>query len=299
VNFLTQQQELAAQLGLDVADTDTLVLLKRWLNTSQQMVTQAAEWPFMRSSTPLILQTVADISTGTVSTTASSATVTFSSGPAVSVTDRYLKTSSSNDWYRITAHTAAATSATISPAAINALTAGTYTIRKFYYALDATVDRVLQIRQPTTPLQLQEMDKESFDKLNPSPSEVGTPRLYVMAGKNASDIWQLILFPTPNAVINMWVDYLKAATDLSADSDTSIIPAKWHTSVMLEGAKWQGYTFGDDSRADAARSNFFNGIDEMKKELMPSRNTAHVLGSVDSAGDIFPFPLPDNYGRGA
>lgn len=297
MNFLTQQQEVAAQLGLDQTATATATLLKRWLNTSQQMIIQAEEWPFLRGSVPLVVQTVVDITTGTITTTAASATITFSSAPAASVTGYYIQTSSSLDWYRITAHTGGATTATISPAAIYAVTAGTYKVRKFYYALDTTVDRVLQIRQPVTPYQLEEKDKETFDKLKPNPQEVGTPLMYCMAGKNSSDIWQFILWPTPSVVENLQVDYLVAATDLSADADLSVIPAKWHTSVMIEGAKWQGYNFLDDTRADSARQNFYNGIESMKQELLPSRSLSRVMRPIDMQEPLYPFPLPYNYGR--
>jgi hypothetical protein len=296
MDFQTQQSELAAQLGLDVSDTDTLTLLKRWLNTSQQMICQAAEWPFLRNSTPLIVQTVADITTGTIATTASGATITFSSAPASSVTGYYVQTSSSKDWYRITAHTGGATTATISPSAIYAVTAGTYIVRKFYYALDSTVDRVLQIRQSITPFQLEEKDKEGFDQMNANPQDIGTPLVFVMAGKNSSDIWQFILWPTPNAVVNLYVEYLKAPVDLSANSDVSIIPAKWHTSVMLDGAKWQGYMFNDDTRMDAARQTFYQGLEQMKQELMPSRSESRTLRPIDLQQPLFPFPLPQEYG---
>lgn len=296
MQFSTQQAEVAAQLGLSTSDTDTVTLVKRWLNTAQQTIIQAAEWPFLRSSSPLIVQTETDITTGTITTTANSATITFSSGPAASVTGYYIQTSSSLDWYRITAHTAAATTATISPVAIYSLTAGTYKVRKFYYATSSAVDRVLQIKQSVTPFQLEEKDKESFDKLKPNPTDVGTPLIYVMAGKNSSDVWQFILWPTPMAVINLYIDYLSVATDLSADADTSIIPAKWHTSVMIQGAIWQGYNFLDDTRAASARNDFFNGIEAMKVEMLPSRSNSRVMRPIDYQQPLFPFPLPDQYG---
>ncbi len=298
MNFLTQQQELAAQLGLAQTDSDTATLLKRWLNTSQQTIIQAAEWPFLRGSTPLIVQTVADVTTGTLTTVANNATITFTTGPTNSVAGYYVQTSSSKDWYRITAHTAAATTATISPAAIYSGSALTFIVRKFYYSVGiATVDRILQIHQAITPYQLREMDKEAFDKTMPNPSDIGTPLVYVMAGKDTSDYWQFVLWPSPNNVSNLSIDYLAAAVDLSGDSDTSIIPAKWHTSVMLEGAKWQGFTFLDDSRTEATRANFFNGIEAMKQEMMPSRSLSRIMRPSDQADPLFPFPLPAEYGQ--
>lgn len=296
MQFSVQQAEVAAQLGLSTSDSDTVTLIKRWLNTSQQTIIQAAEWPFLRSSSPLIVQTEVDITTGTITTVAGNATITFSSAPAASVTGYYIQTSSSLDWYRITAHTGGQTSATISPAAIYALTAGTYRVRRFYYATSTAVDRVLQIKQSVTPFQLEEKDKEGFDKMKPSPADVGTPLVYVMAGKNTSDIWQFILWPSPMAVINLYIDYLAVATDLSADADVSIIPAKWHTSVMIQGAIWQGYNFLDDTRAQSSRADFFNGIEAMRLEMLPSRSNSRSLRAVDMQEPLFPFPLPDQYG---
>src|SRR5690349_16479383 len=97
--FLTLQQELAAQCGLDQTVSAQATLLKRWLNNSQQMILRSEEWPFLRSPTPLVVQTVADYTTGTVATTAGSTTITFSSAPSTSKTDFYLQTSDSKDWY--------------------------------------------------------------------------------------------------------------------------------------------------------------------------------------------------------
>src|SRR6266850_5038998 len=143
MNFLVSQQEVGAQLGLDNTVSSQNTLIERWLNTAQQMICEAFNWPFLRASTPLIFKTVPDYITGTVTTVAASTTVTFSATITDSKAGQYLQTSSSNDWYKITAHTAGSATATVDPAIINAGAALTYTIRKFHYSMDATVDRVL------------------------------------------------------------------------------------------------------------------------------------------------------------
>lgn len=294
--FLVQQQELAAQMGLDPTNTNVATLLKRWLNTSQRMILGAFDWPFLRSSNPLEIQTVADLTTGTISTTAGSTTITFSSAPAVSVAGRFVQTSSSNDWYRIASHTALSTSATLATAAIYNLTAGTYTVRKIYYSTSSAVDRILQIRQSITPYQLEEYTPERFNAVFPNPTATGNPLMYMISGKDSSDLWQFMVWPTPNTVINLYVDYLQIVTDLSADADISIIPVKWHTSVMLEGAKMMGYMFLDDARYDEAKMNFGQMLEDMKKNMMPGLKLQRSLRSVESFPILneFPFPL-NNY----
>lgn len=296
MNFLTQQQELGAQVGLDPTVSADAILLKRWLNTSQQLILQHRDWPFLRSPTPLMVQTVTDYTTGTVATVEGSTTITFSAGPAVSMAGRYIRFSSSRDWYRITAHTAAATTATLEVAAIYTDATATFTIRKFHYSVgSSTVDRILSIKQTVSPQVLVEVSKEKFDSMQPDPETTGTPRVYVMAGKDSSDYWQFVLWPTPDEVINLQIEFLKAALDLSADADVSIIPSKWHVSAMLQGAKAQAFDFMDDTRAPGAWKLFNDMLNEMEKGYEPSKAKMRILGSVDDQRVSRFLPFPDGY----
>src|SRR4029077_7991020 len=164
--FLALQQNLAAQVGLDSTITSNITLLKRWLNKSQQRILRAFEWPFNRASTPLVVQTVVDYTSGTVATNGTT-TVTFSAVIANSKAGQYLQTSSSLDWYKITTNTAGTNTATLEIAALYTATAATYTIRKFYYSTNSSVDRIIQINQSIMPYQLTESSPEYFQSFNP------------------------------------------------------------------------------------------------------------------------------------
>lgn len=293
--FLTMQQEVAAQLGLDNTITTDNTLVERWINIAQEMVLQAYDWPFAMASLPLIIQTVPDYTTGTVTTTADSSTVTFSATIAASKTGQYLRTSSSDDWYEITAHTAGTDTATISPAAISNGSAVTYTIRKMHYATSSSVDRILSIRQTITPYQLKEATITQFHLFDPDPDSTGTPTVYFMLGRNSSKVWQFGLYPIPDSVINLYVEYLPIATDLSDDNDVSIIPAKWHTSVLLSGALWKGADFIGDSRAPRYRDEFILGIEQMKRQNSPSKQNHRVMFPSDISVPTTAINLPDNY----
>lgn len=297
MNFLTQKQELAAQTGLDQTDSDDNTLLGRWLNTSGRMIAGAADWPFLRAATPLIIQTVPDVTTGTVSVTDGQTSATLSSAPSVSVTNRYIQFASSNDWFRITAHTAATTGLTIDPVAIDTNSSAEYIIRKFFYSTSATVDRILSINQNITPFQLNEMTRDQFLDMKPNSSTVGSPRIYMMAGLDSSGVIQFVLYPTPDAEINLSVENLPEITDLSADSDVSIIPPKWHTTTMIEGAKWQAFDFLDDTRSDASKRLFNAMLDDMKRNLLPSKTLHRRFRPVEALSFRDEFPLPENFPR--
>ncbi len=307
--FLTLQQELAAQCGLDQTVSNQATLLKRWINNAQQVILRAYEWPFLRSPTPLVIQTVPDITAGTVATTAGSTSITFSTAPVdsggnnVSVSGRFIQTSSSKDFYKITAHTSGTTAATIEIAAITTATAATYTVRKQYYSTSTNVDRIIQIFQDVLPYQLIETTPEYFQSFNPGFLASGTPRLYCMAGVDSGSgagVPQFRLWPNPDAIINLRIDYFTVATDMSADADVSVIPAKWHTTTLLEGACLQAFKFMDDSRY-AGSVNLFNTlIEEMKTEYENSLHRHRVMTSADNqpvGGNLGYMPLPFNYPR--
>lgn len=300
--FLALQQDLAAQVGLDQTISSNATLLKRWINKAQQKILRAFEWPFNRNPTPLVIQTVSDITTGTVSTTIGNTTITFSSAPTVSIANRYIQTSSSNDWYRITAHTANVTTATIEIGALATASAATYTVRKVYYSTDSTVDRIIQVTQTVLPYQLIETSTEYFQSFNPGFLASGTPRIYMPDGVDSSGFPQFKLWPNPDAAINLSVYYLKTAVDMSADADVSVIPAKWHTSVLLSGAQIEAFQFLDDTKMVTSKADFLEGLEEMKTEYETALHRHRVMTAADNqpvGGNLGYMPLPFNYPRGS
>ncbi len=300
--FLTLQQELGAQCGLDQTVSSQATLLKRWLNNAQQVVLRSFEWPFLRSPTPLVIQTVTDYATGTVATIAGSTSITFSATIAASKAGQYIQFVDSKDWYKITAHTAGTAAGTLEIAAINTNTVATYTIRKLYYSTSTSVDRIIQVFQDVLPYQLQETTPEYFQSFNPGFLSSGTPRIYCMAGVDSTGAPQFKLWPNPDAVINLRIEYFTVATDLSADADVSVIPAKWHTTVLIEGAKAQAFSFLDDSRYANSVTLFKDMIEEMKQEYEIGLHRHRVMTASDNqpvGGNLGYMPLPGNYPRGS
>lgn len=120
------------------------------------------------------------------------------------------------------------------------------------------------------------------------------------SGLDSSGYPQFRVWPNPDAAINLYVDYLKVWTDMSADSDTCVIPDKWSTTVLLDGAKTYAFEFLDDSQQDFEENNFRAGIEEMKTEYETSLHRHRVMTASDNqpvGGSMGYLPLPFNYPR--
>lgn len=300
MTFLTLQQELAAQCGLDQTISSQATLLKRWLNNAQQIIWRAFEWPFARSPIALPIQTVLDYTSGTVATTAGTTTITFNAIIAISRARYYIQFSDSKDWYRISTHTAGSNIAVLQVGAIYTNTAATFTIRKLDYSTDSTVDRIIQVTQDVLPYQLIETSPEYFQSFNPGFLSSGTPRIYMPNGIDGNGIVQFRIWPNPDAVVNLNVYYFQVATDMVLDADVSLIPAKWATTVLLEYAKAQAFSFLDDTRYGISVQLFNAMIEEMKTEYEIGLHRHRVMTAADNqpvGGNLGYMPLPFNYPR--
>jgi hypothetical protein len=298
MDFLTQQKELGQFAGLDYTVTEEATLLKRWINTAQQNVAREYDWPFLRASTPLVVKTVADYTTGTCTTTAGSQSITFSGTITPSKADQYIRTASSGDWYRISSHSALSSSATLVESAIYDATAVAFTIRKFYYSAysaSVPVDRILSIRQSISPAKLQEVSKEQFDELEPDPDATGTPRVFMVAGFDDTKVPQFVLWPTPDAVIHLYVEYLQQLVDLSADADVSIIPEKFHRSVLMTAAQIEACKALNDDRVGDMVKLFDYEMTKMKGQYEISKSRIRRIRTIDQGEGRSLVPFPSTY----
>jgi hypothetical protein len=156
----------------------------------------------------------------------------------------------------------------------------------------------MEIKQFVTPYKLNEITKEMFDSMQPIMNTTGNPTNFMMLGKDSSDVWQIGLWPNPSSVINLHVEYMQMISDLSGDNDVSVIPSKWHSTVMIEGAKMYGFDFLDDTRSTDAKTMFYRLLEGMKEENAPSKSLTRRLRSIDQAPYLSEFPYPSNYPYG-
>ena len=298
MDFITLQREVANQLKLNLDDSDVATLIKRWINQTYQDVSGRDDWPWLRKHA--LLQTVTEITTGTVSINSADTTATFSSAPTVSTAGYFIQFAGTDDWYEVTAHTASATTATITPSygpSTNA-SAVTYTLRKVYYSLGSTVDRILGIRQSRTPAKLKGIDVRTFDTFLPDPAATGNPTIFYDFGLDSSGNHRVVFYPTPSAVINMTIRHMEEITELSANGDTPNIPPKFRYSLVW-GSLHKGFAYlGDEGKTKSMFLFYEDAVKIMKSKIPINQDIHHVMRRFDDlpAGGLPFVPFPPEYG---
>lgn len=294
--FVNIQAMVAERLGLDLSVTDQATKVKRWINTFQQTLSAWQDWSWLEDRT--VLEGVVDITTGTLTATTNSTTITFTSAPSASVAGYYIQTSNSNDWYKISAHTAAATTATLETQYTRTGGAGlVYTLRKVSYSMPSTVDRILSVRQFISPGVLAGTLTRSFDSKFPDVDATGTPHCYYLFGRDSDGNWLFTPYPIPSERLLFEIRSFKKATDLSADADISIVPVKWH-QILVEGACLLGAPFvGDTQILKDSKSMVADMLSAMNEEDGQGRDLSSQRRSIDDDFGGIPEPsLPPEYG---
>lgn len=301
MDYTTLQTRVAQEAGMDLTQDSSIV--GAWVNGAYQHISGVFNWPWLIKTGTI--QTVADITTGTVAVNIGGLAITFSSGPVASVANDYwIQFTTSADWYPIATHVAGSTSATISiPYVGTAAYSGTYILRKIFYSLPSDLDRIDEIRQAITKQKLEYIDYRTFHRYIADPTASYTPIYYSMIGLDSSQYWRIGLYPTPNAVINLQLLYYQKITELSATSDTPLIPAKWHNVVVWGALALYGHDFIDDTRVQTATQRFRNGVEEMLAHYNASPDQRTVIQPWDTRTRLgilpirFPSDFPEYYGR--
>ena len=295
MTFLTLQQELADRLvAYDETVTADATKLKRWLNMAVQYICGKKLWPFM--ITEEFIQTVADYTTGTVTVTAGSTTATTSAIIADSKTGQYIQFASSNDWYKITAHTAGTATLTISPAAISANTAALYTIRKLLYTTTTPLKQIIDMKQMVTPIRLMSVGPVEADFFMPLYLGTGSPNYYIMSSPSSTGTPQFSFLPSPSTVINVMIRGVKNLSDMSADADEPLIPINWQDAIVNIAA-FYGFQGLDDTRAATELTVGESRISDMAKNMVYDLGRHRIMRAADDwAITGIDYVMPSNFG---
>lgn len=301
MDYTALKTRVAQETGMDLTQDSSIV--GAWVNGAYQHISGLYNWPWLIKTGTI--QTVADITTGTVDVSAAGTTLTFSSAPTVSVANDYwIKLTTTDDWYPISSHIASSTSATISiPYVGTSSYSSTYILRKIFYSMPSDVDRIDEIRQAITKQKLEYIDVRTFHRIIADPSASYTPVYYSLIGLDSNKYWRIGLFPTPNAVINLQVLYYQKITELSATTDEPLVPTKWHNVLVWAALALYGHDFIDDTRVKTAMVKYEEGVTEMIKHFNHVPDQRTVIQPWDTRTRLgilpirFPSNFPEYYGR--
>lgn len=293
LTFANLESEVYAHTGLDSTDTTNLTNVDRWLNYCQQDICARWPWQFMESREAIV--TVPDYTTGTVSVSTGGTTVTGSGTTFTSImgtsAQYWIQFIGSNDWYLITAF-GSSTSITIEEPyqGLTNLTNTTYIIRKRYYSLSSSCDRVVDIINQATPLKLIQVDIRTADDLYPNPQSTNTSYGFLMWGIDASGNVQVIPYPFPSDARVFELKTIKRPVDGSIS-----IPNKY-AHLIAWGAIAVGFAFlRKFEEAEAWNARFEQRIQQMRSEYRTSEDLQNIMRSIDSVQGSKYLQFPEQY----
>lgn len=295
--FSDLQNEVYAHTGLDSSDTTNQTNVNRWINYVQQDLCDRWPWPFMEGRESIV--TIPDYTTGTVSVSSGSTSVvgvgtTFTSTHGDGT--YYLQFTSANDWYRVTVRGSNTTLTIEQPYQPSTnMSGGTFILRKIFYSLSSTCDRIIDIRNWNTPLKIVQVDARSLDDIRPNPQSTNSSYGYLTWGIDSSGNLQISPYPFPSDARLMEIRTNKRPVDMSAAGDAPSIPNKY-AHVIAWGAVAIGFAFL--RKMDIAKGwgeNFEKRVMEMRREYRMSEDLQPIMKSIDSVQRQKWISLPEQY----
>jgi len=149
--------------------------------------------------------------------------------------------------------------------------------------------KILSVRENVTPQLLSAISMKDYDRLLAlDNTDTDIPDLY------SDEINDYIYwYKTPDDVYTIYVEYWKAITELSSDSDSPIIPAKYHEVLVLGGwARTLRYLkqFAEAEAISAQYEAFISKMIEEDDDRTDKIETQakHLMGQPRIEGGIMP-----------
>lgn len=295
MDFSVLQTEVYQQAGLDSSDSTNIANVKRWINIVQQDIASRWPWPFLQARESVAM--VPDYTTGTVSVSAAGTQV-LGVGTTFPTADTswMIQFEDAMDWYGISANPGV-TELTLATAyqGTSNLSAATYILRKIFYSLSSSVDRILDIRNWNTPVKLIQTSYGVMDYMSPNAQSTNSVVAYVTYGIDSSGNVRISPFGFPSDKRLLEVRYLKRLSDLSSSGDVSVIPIKWQHVILFGSLAMAFMYLRRPDMASQWAQTYEKKIDDMKKEMRPSLDDTDVLKSMDDYTRSNWLRLPDQF----
>lgn len=229
-NYGNIQTEVLGKIGID--DSDVEDVAEQALNDILQEICQVYNFSWLYGDSSFI--TVLPYSTGTITATEGSATIT-GDGTTFTSAMEGRKFRCEGATYVILAYVA---TDEITLSTNYAGTGGSGLVYKIYqdeYSLASDAEDVLSMRQENNPHKLEKRGIEFLDKYYPQRNSFGYPMIYAIIGYDSTGYMKVAVYPIPNQARNIYYRYKKRVTEMSDDSDTPIIPLRYRW-VLAKGA---------------------------------------------------------------
>lgn len=249
-----------AVLGkIGITDSDVETVVKQALNDILEEVCQASNFSWLYGDGSFI--TTKPYETGTVAVTEGSTTIT---GTGTVWTSGMVgrKFYCGNATYKISAYVSSTELTLSTNYAGDSNTAATYNIYQDEYSLASDVEDVISMRQENNPQKINKAGSEVLDAYYPQRISFAYPSIYSINGYDSSGYIKVALYPIPNQARNIYYRSKKRVTEMSADSDTPIIPLRYRW-VLAKGALYIGLKHLEMPEAKDIEREYRQGIDQL------------------------------------
>jgi len=229
------------------------------------------DWWWAKKQPPGVINMTSAIDTGTLTATNNSTAITFSSAPAVSVAGYFIRMTGHPDIFRIAAHTAATTSATLDSVFTGTSGAGqAFTCFKTEYDLPADCIRVM------APMRIYQGDVDEVEGVELSILERDWPMAQIQSGppsqfayatetKLRFNTYGPRALSTPN-MIRLEFDYIYRPADLTNSGSEEPIVPRMYRKLLADIAVTFLFLDKNDDRAGAVSQVATDGIRAMVRE---------------------------------
>lgn len=258
------QTRVANHLRIPTGNTTEMTKLGALINEVYRDIgMKYPNWWWLRKHA--VINTTADITTGTVAATNGSTTVTFTTGPAATAAGKVLLVTGNVDdagaIFRILTHTAGATTATLDAAYTGTtVTASAYAIYQDRYNLATDTKSLRAVRRYGYIEPLRIVGPEELDAVKGYDTSVGKPlaaalRDFSTTG-DPTTARQLIVHPYPDATYRLDIEYLQTLNTEVSSTTRFLIPDDY-IQILIYGALSRAYPI---MLADTARGLYYAGL---------------------------------------
>jgi len=138
------------------------------------------------------------------------------------------------------------------------------------YSLDSTCHKVIAMKDETNETYLRPINARAFEVSEPyvdTSSDTGKPRYWYPSEIDSSENQQVKFYPVPNGSYTIRYRFYKRLSDMSADTDVSRVPAKYH-KLLVDFACGKYLQKEQDPQANHFLVEYENGIANMASDMM-------------------------------
>jgi hypothetical protein len=255
------------KIKIPLTDGVTLGRIKRDINmiyTNEVVNFKPRAWWWLEKNQNI--NTIAKYSTGTVTVTQDSTTITFSAVVNIDLDGYYLKLEGYPDIIKISAHTSGSATATLESAWMNETASdASYKVWKDYASLDSDMKEVTMVTHDRKSRPLDAQNNTKFAEIRQRmPEFEGFPEIFNTGDFDSSGNRILRWFPAANADrVTLHIKGVQEVTALSADADEPLMPVEDRIVLYYGGLALAWERERNESEANRAWQAFYVKLGQM------------------------------------